>query len=321
MLPFGGRRYPNLYIAFAASTTLHGKTTTSKIAGETIRIAGLGHLLTPDDSTPQAFIQTLAENGVTLHPDAPEHVIEAAKRRLLFSGQRGWIFEEFGEKVSSMMRDGSAMAGYRAMFLRFDDCPDKYEYKTIGRAADIIENPYLSLLVNVTPAYLQPFASKGAPLWLDGTWARFAFLTPPENAERKRGRFPEGERIIPDSIIQPLRAWHKRLDDPHVAQMEVRKETKDGSEGVVEGIRLWRDSEKHPVNICTLAVGVVDAYYAYDNALLDIAENNEDLLGNYGRLAEKALRVAILFANLENDGVIKMKHWARTQGITERHRF
>jgi len=66
---------------------------------------------------------------------------------------------------------------------------------------------------------------------------------------------------------------------------------------------------------------VVDAYYAYDNALLDIAENNEDLLGNYGRLAEKALRVAILFANLENDGVIKMKHWARTQGITERHRF
>lgn len=321
MLPFGGRRYPNLYIAFAASTTLHGKTTTSKIAGDTIRAAGLGHLLTPDDSTPQAFVQTLAENSVTLNPDAPEHVIEAAKRRLLFSGQRGWIFEEFGEKVSSMMRAGSSMAEYRAIFLRFDDNPEKYEYRTIGRGADIVENPYLALLANVTPAYLQPFAGRGAPLWLDGFWARFVFLTPPENAERKRGRFPEGERIIPSAIVDPLREWHKRLGEPHIAQMDIRKENKDGSEGALEGIRLWRDSEHHPVNTCTLGSGVVDAYYAYDNALLDMASDNEDLLGNYGRLSEKALRVAMLFASLENDGLIEMKHWAKAQGIAERWRL
>jgi hypothetical protein len=320
MLPFGGRRYTNLYISFAASTTLHGKTTTSKIAGDTIRAAGLAHLLTPDDSTPQAFIQTLAENSVTLNPDAPEQVIEAAKQRLLFSGQRGWIFEEFGEKVSSMMRAGSSMAEYRAIFLRFDDNPEKYEYRTIGRGADIVESPYLALLANVTPAYLQPFAGRGAPLWLDGFWARFVFLTPPENAERKRGRFPEGKRIIPSTIIEPLREWHKRLGEPHIAQMNVRKEGKNGNEGVLEGIRLWRDSERHPVNTCTLGSGVMDAYYAYDNALLDIASDNEDLLGNYGRLGEKALRVAMLFASLENDGLIEMKHWAKAQEIAEKWR-
>ena len=325
MLPFGGEKYTNLYISFAASTTLHGKTTTSKIAGDTIREAGLARLLTPDDSTPQAFIQTLAENSITLNPDVSKDKIEAEKQRLLFSGQRGWIFEEFGEKVSSMMRAGSSMAEYRAIFLRFDDNPEKYEYRTIGRGSDIVESPYLALLANMTPAYLQPFARRGAPLWLDGFWARFVFLTPPENAERKRGRFPEGERIIPSAIVDPLREWHKRLGEPHITQMDVNKEGKNENEGTPEGIRLWRDSEHHPVNPCILGSGVVDAYYAYDSALLDMASNEElqikDLLGNYGRLSEKALRVAMLFASLENDGQIEMKHWVKAQGIAERWRL
>ena len=65
----------------------------------------------------------------------------------------------------------------------------------------------------------------------------------------------------------------------------------------------------------------MDAYYAYDNALVDMASDNEDLLGNYGRLSEKALRVAMLFASLENDGLIEMKHWAKAQGIAERWRL
>src|SRR5205085_1452125 len=39
--------------------------------------------------------------------------------------------------------------------------------------------------------------------------------------------------------------------------------------------------------------------------------------GNYGRMANKALRLAALFASLENKNLIEMKHWAKAQAITE----
>ena len=180
MLPFGGQRFTNLYFGLTATTTIHGKTTTSKIAGDAIRAAGLDHLLIHGDSTPQAFVQALATNGADLKPDATPDTIEKTERRLLFAGQRGWMFEEFGGKVSAMMRDGSVMSEYRALMLRFDDCDQTYEYRTISRGTETIQNPYLALLANVTPAYLQPFAGRGAPLWADGFFARFVFLTSPE---------------------------------------------------------------------------------------------------------------------------------------------
>lgn len=317
---FGGPRYTNLYLAFCADTTIYGKTTTSKIATAAIDAAGLGYLLAPDDSTPQAFVQTLAENSVTFNLDAPPAAIDAAEKRLMFSGQRGWAFEEFGGKVAAMMRPGSSMAEYRSLFLRFDDSPKAYEYRTIGRGTDTIHNPYLALLANVTPAYLQPFAGRGAPLWHDGFWARFALITPPEDAPRLRGRFPDGERIFPNDIIAPLLDWHRRLGEPHIGRMDVHKTGKDGLPGPAEGTRLFRDGS-HPVNPCSFGPGVVDAYYRYTDALLDLAmTGNKDLIGNYGRFAEKALRVAMLFASLENRGLIEMPQWAQAQNITERWR-
>lgn len=317
VLPFGGNRYTNLYIAFVAYTTLHAKSGTAKIAGHTLQAAGLGHLRTHGDSTPQAFIQNLAQSAIDINPDTPQQTIDELKERLLFAGQRGWLFDEFGGKISAMMREGSVMSEYRALLLRFDDSEPIYEYKTISRGTETVHNPYLSLLCNATPAYLQPFASRGAPLWQDGFWARFVMLCPPENTERKRGRFPDGNQIIPDSLTAPLRDWHERLGEPHIAQMDIYKTNKDGSEGGIEKIRLYNDSDHHPANVCRIGAGVVDAFYAYNEALLDVAADNKDLLGNYGRMAEKALRVAMLFASLENEGLIEMRHWAKAQQLTE----
>jgi len=46
-----------------------------------------------------------------------------------------------------------------------------------------------------------------------------------------------------------------------------------------------------------------------------------DLDGNYGRLHEKALRVAALPASVENGGRVEMRHWARAQEVAERWRL
>jgi hypothetical protein len=53
---------------------------------------------------------------------------------------------------------------------------------------------------------------------------------------------------------------------------------------------------------------------------IQLKVGNRDLYGNYARFAEKALRVAILLASLENDDHIELRHWARGQAVAERWR-
>ena len=71
-----------------------------------------------------------------------------------------------------------------------------------------------------------------------------------------------------------------------------------------------------PPEVCTLGAGVEDAFYTYKNALDDLAavSKNTDLDGNYSRFPEKALRVAILLASIENHHVIDMRHWGPRAG-------
>lgn len=306
-LDLGKRRYPGLYIALTARTSVFAKSTTAEIAQNLLSEIGLSFLLAPDDATPQAFIRLMtyqlpdAWSGMTA-----EQQVQAL-HRVGFAAQKGWHYDEFGQKVSSMMREGGFMADFRGLLRKFDDTPVVYEYNSVTRGKDIVYNPYLSLLVNLTPADLKPFAKRGSALWNDGFWARFAFVTPPENAKRKNGRFPDQKRTVPDALTKPLLDWHKRLGMPQTSIVE----HDDGKLGV-----LSVPPEPHT---CVMGQGVYDAYYAYSDALIDIITESDltDLDGNYSRLPEKALRVAMLLASLENNERIEMRHWARAQRIAE----
>lgn len=315
MLPLGGEKFTNLYIALCARTSLWAKSTAAKIAIETIRAAGLSTLLAPDDATPQAFIKRMAAQLPPDWADLPGVAQQAEQDRLMFAGQRGWFFEEFGEKLSAMMRDGNVMADYRGHFRRFDDCPASYSYSTIGRGMNTVERPYLALLANLTPADLAPFARRGSSLWGDGFFARYAFVTPPAGAERSKARFPDGWRTIPSALSGALAQWHERLGVPDVA-IEPRLDDKGKAAGYTLHI------EPVAPQRCTLGAGVVDAFYRYHDALTDLVDagDNTDLDGSYTRFADKAMRIAMLLANFSNGGRIEMAHWARAQAIAERWR-
>jgi len=308
-LELGKRRYTSLYIALASRTSVFAKSTTAEIAQAVLKEIGLAFLMTPDDSTPQAFVRNmtykLPENWDQLPEDMKQHRLQ----RYAFVAQRSWFFDEFGQKVSAMMRDNGFMADFRGLLRKFDDTPESYEYETIGRA-DVVYAPYLALLANLTPADLKPYAKRGSSLWNDGFWARFAFLTPPVHAERKNGRFPDIERVIPQAITFPLRRWHDRLGVQE-AQLVTREVN---FKSFVEVLATPPVAHQ-----CTLGKGVYDAYYNYNDALISIVSqsNLTDLDGNYSRLPEKALRVAMLLSSLENNGVIEMRHWARAQQVAE----
>jgi hypothetical protein len=317
LIHFGRARYTNLYIILAGRTTMHAKSSATGIARDLLAASGLDYLLAADEATPQSFLRALA--GADLPPDFDDLTGDEqikARMRLGFCGQRGWYAEEFGSWLASMVRTDGVMADFRGILRKLDDCPSDITRTTIARGREVVDRPYLAQIGNLTPADLKPLARKGAQLWGDGFLARFAFATPPHD-EVLTARFPPGARTIPQELTAPLVAWHRGLGLPRVT-VEDRRDASGSPTG--EKIVTIGAPE---AQTCALGAGVVDALYRYNMALLGIARDSEqtDLDGNYGRLHEKALRVAALLASLENEGRIELRHWARAQEIAERWRL
>lgn len=311
----GRQRFTNLYLALIARTSMFTKSTITGIATDTIREAGLSWLLAPDLSTPQRFLSDLGNNLVVGYDSLNQEEQSREFLRATMPGQRGWFFEEFGQQVRSMMAENGFMADFRSILRRLDDTPPEYRNATIGRGLDVIRQPYLALLCNLTPDDLRPFARRGSALWGDGFLARFALITPPGNSTNF-DRFPLGERIIPSTILTPLQHWHQSLGLPEGKLQDVdEKDHRQSARRVVA-------SPLRPIQL-GITPTVFESFYNYHDALVKLTMNftNADLDGNYARFAEKAIRIAILFASLAGNDRIELTHWARAQEISERWRL
>lgn len=316
VLHLGGTRYSNLYIALVARTSLWAKSTTAKIVTQTLAQCGLSYLLAPDDSTPQRFISDLVLRvpgdwdrlgGMERH---------YAEMRMAFPASRGWFYEELGQKIDAMLAPNGFMSEFRGILRAFDDCPETYQYASIGRGLDAVKTPYVAMLGNMTPADLRRATKKNDGLWQDGFWARWAFVTPPASVNSSRARFPDGERTIPDVISDPIKTWHEALGVPTV-DIDERRDGDGKASGAYDvQVGPMRRTEVH------IDADAKEAFYTYHDGLLDVCERstNRDLDGNYARFAEKALRVAMLVAALEHDNQLTFPVWALAQSIAERWR-
>jgi hypothetical protein len=302
---FGKERFTNLYMLLVGRTSLYSKTTAVQIARDFLQRLGLDYLLLPADCTPQYMLTSM----VSKVPDDWEGMNveqkEMIRNRLAFAGQKGWYYDEFGQNLSQMMRKEGPYSEFRRILRKFDDTDPTYEKGTIGRGIEVINRPYLALLGALTPADLAPFAYSGSSLWGDGYLARMGLIVPPSGLI-KNDRFPIGERQIPSCLLPPIKDWHEQLGIPKV--------------GIVEG-KLTNLPTTLPSKIL-LSDESYTAYYHYDDALRTLMQtmNVYDFDGNYARFPEKALRIAGLFASLEQSSEINLNHWAKAQGITERWR-
>jgi hypothetical protein len=306
-------------MAMAARTTLYTKSTAADLAIFVLQRAGLWPLLAPDDATPQAFLRSMAAHLPESYDELSWEERAVVGQRLAFAAQRAWFYGEFGQHLAAMMQKDGIMAAFRGLLRRFDDHPEAYSLETIGRGAERLVKPYLTLLANVTPADLKPFATPNSPLWRDGYFARFAFIAP-AIGNRRADEFPRERLTVPsDDLLKPLQAWHQRLGVPEVTVESITDKKRQPS----GRYRVKRCPL--PEVVYQLSDAVWRAYYRYDRALLALASQaaNQDLDGSYGRLANKALRIAGLLASLDDKAgahQVELRHWYRGQQIAERWR-
>jgi hypothetical protein len=319
-LDLGSPRYTPLFIAIVATTSMSAKTEAAKVYLSILHKAGLDWMLGPDAMTPQAMVGNMAKGSMEIPPNwdiLPTDEQNTFKRELAYQAQWGWFYEEFGQHMDAMMqKGGGAMTEFRGIIRRMDDCYPSYKRLTISHKKQFVEFPYLSLLACMTPGDLKPYAGIDSPLWRDGFFARFAFITPHETA-RNRDRLPIGNiaEAIPITLTNPIIKWHEKLGDRkiEIEPIHNQKEEITGYEP------KYGDFPEHR---CMLGAGVYDAFYAYNNALLDIIEQHkfDQFAGNYARLHMLALRIAMLCASLENNGRVEMRHWAKGQEFAEKAR-
>jgi hypothetical protein len=311
--------FTSLYLALASRTSLFTKTTAADISLTLLRLAELSCLLADDDATPQAFLRSLTLHVPPDYADGEADQQQALRQRLAFAGQKGWFYEEWGQHLHAMMQKEGQMAAFRSILRRLDDHQDQYVYSSISRGRDVLIKPYVTLLVNVTPADLKPFLRAQSPLWRDGYMARFAFIAPGE-APATQVPFPEGTFAYPKPLVTTLTAWHKRLGIPRVTVEPI-----SGPKGKDTGRHRIVFLQPHKETTYTLSPEVRQAFYAYDRGLHELMAHtkNEDLDGSYARFPMKALRIAGLLASLHDDAsqyTIWPAQWYRGQAIAERWR-
>lgn len=305
----GKRRYPHLYIALVARTSVYTKSSATEIGIQAIHQANLAYLLSADSSTPQRLLYDMGN----VKPDGLSKLnqIEQSDEeyRIAMRGQKGWYRGDAGQLIREIMKSGGTMSEYRGMLSELDDAPESFRHNTFHTGKITVNWPYLTILFNLTPKDLAPFAKVNSDLWRDGFLARFALITPPEG-NTSRARFPKGQRVIPDSIIKPLIDWNSRLGTPPPQINFLDKQNPK-----------MTNMAPFPQRELELSEEVEDAFYGYHDGLLDLLpQTSDDLAGNYARLPEKTIRMAVLFADLEGSPKIKYVHWARAQAIAERCR-
>lgn len=303
--------YPSLYIVLCAQTSLFNKSTATNLAVDFLRQIGLDFLLASDTATPQKFINDLVGY---LPDDFHEHPPEwqaATLDRLRFAAQRAWNYDEYGNMLEEMGKRDGVHTEFKTILRRWFDCPPTYTAGTIKRGNEIVRDPYLALLGSATPADMRPFMRRGGAMWGNGFLARTIFISPNGDAPNE-AMPPEGKAVPPQHLVTPIRAWHERLGVPEAKVVRILDEDNEPT----GKYRLERGPL--PQNVMTLDPDVRQEWFNYVNHLKRVAwTTKSDMDAGNTRLANIALRIAMLLASVAGLDRVTGPYWARAYYLTQ----
>jgi len=245
-----------------------------------------------------------------------------------FSAQKGWLYDEFGDFLQEIINGKSQNNLFYRLLKRFYDNKPNFRYSTVSRGEENLELPSLSLIGTTVPDSLVPISNK-SKFWTDGSAGRIAFIAPPPDYIRLKSA-PPGEAVVPESIIEKLKAWHKRLGLPHCEIIDVAEREEQLTLAYGEDKSKQKKEHKEPYVIERGPLpqndidwddsGVREAHEVYHAALQNLkVEHHLDkrFSSNYVRFPDMALKIAMLLCSLENNDRMDMRHWHRGLLIVE----
>jgi hypothetical protein len=297
--------YPNLYIMLSAPSTLYTKTTGFKSAMKLLETAGLSHLLLPDGVTPQSLITELSNRPQDNFQNWAQDDKDEWQQERLFSGQRAWWIDEAARLLAQFQQ--KHLAELLPIVLRLYECEQKIKVSTQIRGRETVRNAYLTICGPTTPAALRCHL-KTPDYWTNGLFARFLLVAPDTAPVRV---------FYPDPFPVPP-ALAKHINQLTFERLEQPKENALGPAAAPPAVEAKITPE------------VKSRWDNYHAAMFDIiAKKNvpEKLWACYGRMHEKAIKIAMLLAASDwarmakgNLLTIQLHHWARAQEITEGYR-
>lgn len=315
---YGGRHRTSLYQFLVAGSTLYAKTTVANIGKDLLSEAGLGRVVI-GRATPQSFFDQCLEK-VPNDFDALSSTDQTRIReRLQNAAQRAWTADEFGAWAASMLREGSHYYEFRSLLLEIYDSPEYVEMSTRTHGTLPARRPTLSLFALSTYGHVTKIASAGSPFWRDGLLARFDFITTADGEEHNDAQFPPGQRVFPRELVDGLRRYDAMLGHAKVVISPVTETLNNGKEKT-----LRQDVEVRPQLpfVVSLSKDVYEAVHRYDCFLRKCIADGlvEDLHASYGRMPDRALRIACLLASYDGRNECELRDWKKAQCIVERRR-
>jgi len=326
-IPWRTGIYPALYIVLVSRSSAYAKTEVAQLGMKILEDTGLGFLATGSETTPQRLVSLMGGRWLPADFDRlPAAQQQFEMNRLAFAAQRGWFYDEFGDKLREVFRGTSHQNYFYRLLKQLYDVPGTYRYETIARQAEIIERPYLALLGTAQPAGLASLARADHPAWTDGFLSRFAWIVSqarPPSFDLQNA--PLGLCQVPASLMNHILSWHERLGIPQAELIPVGGEEAETPRRGRRGRRQEPLYEIHriPVEPTSVALSgeVYQAHLQYTRALTLLSSDiDERAMGTYGRLPDMTLRLALLLASANGETCLTLLHWSKAQAIAERWR-
>jgi hypothetical protein len=266
--------------------------------------AGLSHLLLPDGVTPQSLITEMS-NRTPDNKDWAREDKEDYERERMFAGQRAWWIDEAARLLSQFQQ--KHLAELLPIVLRLYECEPKIRVSTQIRGRETVRNAYLTICGPTTPAAMREHLNT-TEHWSNGLFARFLLVSPDTAPVRV---------FYPDPFPVPP-ALAKQLNQLAFERLEQPKESALGPTPPPPAVEAKVEPEvkQH-----------WDNYHAAMFDLISQKKVTERLHACYGRLHEKAIKIAMLLAAADwvkmakgNPLVIRSVHWYRAQEMTEGYR-
>lgn len=315
VIPVGIGMHTSLYIMFCSEPAQYTKSTVLNIATEVLRRCDLEHVLWEETMTLQYMFERasgrLPKDFDTLKPRYQEKYL----RELKWCGQRALIKDEFGSQLAQMSNKNTPIKTFLEQILKWESFKQTDTDATVGSGARVVEQPYMPLLVSVTPENIKNMHKDNA-LWGNGFFSRFAVLCPPKLGYSLAPWPDRRMDYVPDSIRKRLVQFDSLLGDRTATPVPIVD--KKGEE---TGL-YTTDISELPQKECRFGMGTWQAYQNYVNALTIMANEEQydiktELKAWYQRAPDKALRIAALLAWENNQGVIELSHWTAAQNIVE----